>query len=51
MIYHSVHMRDQKANQVAMHTKFNRQTCINLLEEVAVIVVLWGVFFVATMAA
>lgn len=50
MIHHSVHMRDQKANQIAMLSKADRQAAINMLEEITLVVVLWGVFFVATLA-
>lgn len=47
---HSVHMRDQKANQMAMLNKSDRQTMINMVEEITLVVVLWGVFFVATLS-
>lgn len=47
MIHHSVHMRDQKANQLAMLAKIDRQTLINRLEDIAVVVILWGIFLLA----
>lgn len=50
MIYHSVHMRDQKANQIAMLSKSQRQSIANMIEEITLVVVLWGMFFIATLA-
>jgi hypothetical protein len=47
MIYHAVHMRDQKANQQAMVAKTDRQALANMVEEVTVVIVLWGVFILA----
>lgn len=44
------HMRDQKANQVAMSVKLNRQAAINLAEELTMVAVLWGMFFLATLS-
>ena len=49
MIRQNVHMRDQKANQVAMIIKTNRQAAINLIEEITMVAVLWGLFFLATL--
>lgn len=49
MIRHNVHMRDQKANQIAMIIRTNRQTAINLIEEIVMVAVLWGLFFLATL--
>jgi hypothetical protein len=37
-------MRDQKANQTAMHSREYRQMAINMLEEITLVIVLWGVF-------
>ncbi len=48
MMYHSVHMRDQKANQYSMNAKSDRQVLVNMIEEITLVVILWGVFFVAT---
>jgi hypothetical protein len=48
MINHSVHMRDQKANQIAMRTKIGRQSLINTLEEITLVVVLWVMYILAT---
>ncbi len=48
MLDHSVHMRDQKANQMAMLAKTDRQTLINMVEEITLVIVLWGMFFLAT---
>lgn len=48
MMNHSVHMRDQKANQIAMLAKTDRQALVNMVEEITLVVVLWGVFFLAT---
>lgn len=45
MMQPSVHMRDQKANQIAMHHREYRQMAINMIEEITLVVVLWGVFF------
>ncbi|MGZ4958310.1 MAG: hypothetical protein ACXV7J_03575 [Methylomonas sp.] len=50
MVYHSVHMRDQKANQMAMLAKTDRQAVVNMIEEITLVVVLWGVFFLATLS-
>jgi len=50
MIDHSVHMRDQKANQMAMLAKTDRQTLINMVEEITLVIVLWGMFFLATIS-
>jgi hypothetical protein len=44
MMNQSVHMRDQKANQFAMRSRQFRQTAINMLEDVTVLAVLWGVY-------
>lgn len=49
MIRQTVHMRDQKANQIAMTIKANRQAALNLAEEISMILVLWGMIFL-TMA-
>ena len=46
MIRQTVHMRDQKANQVAMVIKANREAAINLAEEITMILVLWGMIFI-----
>jgi hypothetical protein len=48
MIRQTVHMRDQKANQQAMRGKNNRIAAINMAEEITLVVVLWGVFFIAS---
>ncbi len=48
MIRQSVHMRDQKANQLAMHTREFWQTAINMIEEITLVVVLWGVYLLAS---
>ncbi len=48
MMHHSVHMRDQKANQVAMHSRQYRQTAINMVEEITVLAVLWGVYLLTS---
>ncbi|QPK62976.1 hypothetical protein IVG45_19480 [Methylomonas sp. LL1] len=47
MMRQSVHMRDQKANQIAMRSRQYRQTAISMLEEITVLVMLWGVFLLA----
>ncbi len=44
MMHQSVHMRDQKANQIAMHSRELRQMAVNMLEEITLVIVLWGVF-------
>ena len=49
MIRQTVHMRDQKANQIAMAIKANRDAALNLAEEITMILVLWGMVFL-TMA-
>ena len=43
-----VHMRDQKFNQMAMLAKSDRQSLINMVEEITLVVVLWGVYILAT---
>ncbi|CAD6881629.1 MULTISPECIES: hypothetical protein [Methylomonas] len=48
MLHQSVHMRDQKANQTAMLSRADRQAAINMIEEITLVVVLWGVFLLAT---
>jgi hypothetical protein len=48
MIRQSVHMRDQKANQIAMHSRQFRQSAINMLEEITLVVVLWGMYILTT---
>lgn len=48
MIRQSVHMRDQKANQLAMHSREFWQTAINMIEEITLVVVLWGVYLLAS---
>lgn len=45
---HLVHMRDQKSNQLAMHSRQYRQAAINMLEEITLVVVIWGVFFLTS---
>lgn len=47
MTRQSVHMRDQKANQIAMRARRHRQAAISLIEEMTLVVVLWGVFLMA----
>ncbi|MCQ8104250.1 hypothetical protein NP590_09045 [Methylomonas sp. SURF-2] len=47
MMSQSVHMKDQKANQNAMRSRLYRQFTINRLEDLTVVVVLWGVFLLA----
>lgn len=49
MIRKNVHMRDQKANQIAMIIKADRQATLHFVEELTMIVVLWGVFYLATL--
>ena len=49
MIKHSVHMRDQKANQMSMLARTDQQSVVNMLEEITVVIVLWGVFLLATL--
>lgn len=44
---YSVHMKDQKANQLAMRSRQYRQTAITRLEDITVLVVLWGIFLLA----
>jgi hypothetical protein len=41
-------MRDQKANQTAMLNRITRQTALNIIEEITVIIVLWGIFLLAS---
>jgi hypothetical protein len=48
MLRKPVHMRDQKHNQIAMLSRTNRQAAINMAEEVIMIAVLWGMFFLVT---
>jgi hypothetical protein len=48
MINHSVHMRDQKANQLAMLARTDRQTLADLAEEVTLVIVLWGLFILVS---
>jgi len=45
---YSVHMRDQKSNQLAMQTRKYRQVTINMLEEITLIVLIWGMFFLSS---
>jgi hypothetical protein len=47
---HNVHMRDQKANQTAMLNRTTRQTVVNMIEEITLVIVLWGVFLLASQA-
>lgn len=47
MLHQSVHMRDQKANQTAMLHRADRQAILNMIEEITLVVVLWGVFLLA----
>lgn len=44
MLQQSVHMKDQKANQIAMRSRQYRQFAINRIEDLTVVVVIWGVF-------
>lgn len=44
----SVHMRDQKANQLAMHSREIRQMAINMIEEFTLVIVLWGVYLLTS---
>ncbi len=44
----SVHMRDQKANQLAMHSREIRQMAINMIEEITLVIVLWGVYLLTS---
>jgi len=46
MLEHSVHMRDQKANQIAMLARTDKQSMLNLAEEVTLVAALWGMFFI-----
>lgn len=48
MLNQTVHMRDQKANQMAMRSRQYRQTAINMLEEITVLIVLWGIFLLTS---
>ena len=48
MMRQVVHMRDQKANQTAMHSREFWQSAIDLIEEITLIVVLWGIYLLAT---
>ncbi|MDD4913639.1 MAG: hypothetical protein PHW13_01205 [Methylococcales bacterium] len=50
MTSHSVHMRDQKANQIAMMARTDRQALAGMIEEITVVVVLWGVFILASLS-
>lgn len=50
MNHSTVHMRDQKANQSAMLSRSARQTMINMVEEITLVLVLWGVFLIASHA-
>ena len=47
MIYNSVHMRDQKANQLARFDKNHKQAIVAMCEEITLVMVLWGMFFLA----
>lgn len=49
MNHQSVHMRDQKAKQMALLSKANKQSLINMLEEITVVVVMWGVYILTTL--
>lgn len=49
MLNHSVHMRDQKANQMAMLAKSGQEALINLIEEITLVIVIWGMFFLASL--
>jgi hypothetical protein len=42
-------MRDQKFNQTSMLARTDQQAIVNMLEEITVVVVLWGVFLLATL--
>lgn len=44
----SVHMRDQKANLNAMYSREFRQMAINMIEEVTLVIVLWGIYLLQT---
>ena len=48
MMHQSVHMRDQKANQFAMRSRQFRQAAINMLEEITVLAVLWGLYLLTS---
>lgn len=48
MMRQSVHMRDQKANQIAMHSREIRQMAINMIEEITLVIVLWGVYLLTS---
>lgn len=48
MMRQSVHMRDQKANQMAMHSREIRQMAINMIEEITLVIVLWGVYLLTS---
>ncbi|QWF72625.1 hypothetical protein KEF85_13545 [Methylomonas paludis] len=50
MIYNTVHMRDQKANQLARISRTNKQAMLNLVEEIILVVVLWGMFFLTILS-
>lgn len=41
-------MRDQKANQLAMHSREIRQMAINMIEEITLVIVLWGVYLLTS---
>lgn len=48
MSRYSVHMRDQKANQLSMLSREGRQAAIDMIEEITLVVVLWGMFLLIT---
>ena len=45
MIRQPMHMRDQKANQIAMAIKANREANLKATEEITLILMLWGMIF------
>lgn len=47
---HFVHMRDQKANQSAMIARNGHQAFADVAEELMLVVVLWGVFILASLS-
>jgi hypothetical protein len=48
MMQQHIHMRDQKSNQIAMRSRQFRQAAINMLEDVTVLVVLWGLYLLTS---
>ena len=47
---HYVHMRDQKANQVAILNRKVRQNLIKLAEEFTLLMIIWGLFLLTKLS-